>query len=105
VLAGILFAALKVWPASLFATEGIASVGTSYGILMRTCFRPWKSIICRSAPRFILGSGAIVPQILLNVPLSTVLLTHGLNLLFLLWYITPRGIFEPNAIERTHNDQ
>jgi hypothetical protein len=28
------------------------------------------------------------------VPLTTTLLTHGAVLLFLLWYITPRGIFE-----------
>lgn len=72
-------------------------------VLCGLVFRSWKSIICWSAPRFILASSAIVPQILLNVPLSTVLLTHGLGLLFLLWYITPRGIFEPNTIERTHN--
>ena len=46
-------------------------------------------------PRFILISGAILPLILLNVPLSTVLVTHGMAILFLLWYITPRTIFEP----------
>jgi hypothetical protein len=45
-------------------------------------------------PRFILISGAILPQILLNVPLTITLLTHGAAFLFLLWYITPRAIFE-----------
>jgi hypothetical protein len=45
--------------------------------------------------RFILISGAILPRVLLNVALTTVLLTHGMAMLFLLWYITPRSIFEP----------
>jgi hypothetical protein len=85
--------------ASLFATEGIASVGP--------WFAPVAVFFCGLViglgnrfsaglpSRFVLISGAVVPQILLNVPLSTVLLTHGLGLLFLLWYLTPRGIFEP----------
>ncbi len=84
--------------ASLFATEGIASVGTM--------FAPLSVFVCgliialgnrlsSGLPsRFILISSALVPQILLNVPLSTVLLTHGLWILFLLWYVTPRTIFE-----------
>jgi hypothetical protein len=42
---------------------------------------------------FVLISGAIIPQVLLNVPLTIVLLTHGAALLFVLWYITPRSIF------------
>ena len=29
--------------------------------------------------------------------MTTVLLTHGAALLFLLWYITPRAIFEREA--------
>jgi hypothetical protein len=37
-----------------------------------------------------------LPQILLNVPLSITLLTHGAGFLFLLWYITPRSMFEPD---------
>jgi hypothetical protein len=83
--------------ASLFATEGIASVGP--------VFAPIAAFACGLVvalgnrlsaglpPRFILVSGAILPQALLNVPLSTVMLTHGLGVLFLLWYITPRAIF------------
>jgi hypothetical protein len=43
---------------------------------------------------FTLVSGAILVQIMLNVPLTTVLLSHGAGLLFLLWYITPRSMFQ-----------
>ena len=45
-------------------------------------------------PRFVLISGAILPQILLNVPLTITLVTHGAVFLFLLWYVTPRTMFE-----------
>jgi len=91
--------ALGNFNASLFATEGIASVGM--------VFAPLSVFVCGLIialgnrlssglpPRFILISSALVPQILINVPLSTVLLTHGLSVLFLLWYVTPRAIFEP----------
>lgn len=84
--------------ASLFATEGIASVGM--------LFAPISAFVCglvialgnRASsglpPSFILVSSAILAQILLNVPLSTVLITHGGAFLFLLWYLTPRKIFE-----------
>ena len=90
--------ALGAFNASLFATEGIASVGV--------LFAPVSVFVCGLVialgnrlsaglpPRFILISGAILPQVLLNVPLSTVLLTHGMGILFLLWYITPRTMFE-----------
>jgi hypothetical protein len=100
---------LGYFNASLFATEGIASVGPLFapvtGFLCGLVFALGNRLSAGLPPRFILVSGAIIPQVLLNVPLSTVLLTHGLGLLFLLWYITPRGIFEPNAIERTADDQ
>ena len=87
--------------ASLFATEGIASVGLF--------FAPVTTFLCGLViafgnrlsaglpPRFILISGAILPQILLNVPLTTALLTHGAGILFLLWYITPRKVFQAAA--------
>jgi hypothetical protein len=83
--------------ASLFATEGIASVGL--------LFAPLAALACGLvialgnrlsaglSPRFILMSAALLPQALTNVPLTTVLLTHGAAILFLLWYITPRAIF------------
>jgi hypothetical protein len=90
--------------ASLFTTEGIASVGL--------IFAPLAALACGLvialgnrlsaglSPRFILISGALLPQALLNVPLTTVLLTHGAAMLFLLWYITPRAMFgNPVQIE------
>ena len=85
--------------ASLFATEGIAAVGAF--------FAPFSVFACEliiavgnrvSAglpPRMILISSAVLAQVLVNVPLSTALLTHGAGLLFLLWYLTPRaGVFD-----------
>jgi hypothetical protein len=89
--------ALGNFNASLFATEGIASVGL--------WFAPISAFVCGLlvafgnrlsaglSPRFILLSSGILPQILLNVPFSTVLLTHGLGLAYLLWYVTPRSKF------------
>jgi hypothetical protein len=90
--------ALGNFNASLFATEGIASVGLVFapisvfvgGLVVALGNRLSAGL----PPRFILISGAILPLIFLNVPFSTVVLTHGLWLLFLLWYITPREMFE-----------
>ena len=91
--------------ASLFATEGIASVGVP--------FAPVATFLCGLVialanrlsaglpASFILISGAVLPQVLLNVPLTTVLLTHGAGLLFLLWYVTPRSLFEQAGVART----
>jgi hypothetical protein len=81
--------------ASLFATEGIASVGAMFapvavfagGLIIGLANRLSAGL----PPRFILISGAILVQVLLNVPFTTVLLTHGAVFLFLLWYITPRA--------------
>ena len=90
---------LGAFNASLFATEGVASVGVWVA--------PVSALVCgvvialgnrwsAGLPAgFILISGAVMPQVLLNVPLTTALLTHALGLLFLLWYVTPRAIFEP----------
>jgi hypothetical protein len=87
--------------ASLFSTEGIASVGPF--------FAPLSALICglifglgnrMSAglpPRLILLSGALAAQTFVNVPLTIGMVTHGGALLFLLWYVTPRTIFEPRA--------
>ena len=44
---------------------------------------------------FVLISAALLPQTFLNVPFTTALLTHGTGLLFLLWYIMPRTMFDP----------
>lgn len=83
--------------ASLFATEGIASVGPllapipvlACGLVIALANR-----ISSDLPaRFILVSSSIFPQILLNVPLTTSLVSHGAVVLFLLWYLTPRSVF------------
>jgi hypothetical protein len=87
--------------ASLFATEGIASLGVLFApISVFMCglvIALGNRLSAGLPPRFILLSGAILPQILLNVPLTTVLLTHGMAILFLLWYITPRTLALPLA--------
>jgi hypothetical protein len=87
--------------ASLFSTEGIASVGPF--------FAPLSALVCglifglgnrMSAglpSRLILLSGALATQIFLNLPLTIGMVTYGGALLFLLWYITPRTIFEPRT--------
>lgn len=87
---------LGYFNASLFATEGIASVGTA--------FAPVSALVCgliislgnRASAglpgRFVLLSSALLLQILINVPLSVALVTHGTLVLFLLWYITPRNL-------------
>ena len=87
--------------ASLFSTEGVASVGPF--------FAPLSALICglifglgnrMSAglpPRLILISGALAAQTFLNLPLTIGMVTYGGALLFLLWYVTPRTIFEPRA--------
>ncbi|TYL91716.1 hypothetical protein FXB40_27720 [Bradyrhizobium rifense] len=83
--------------ASLFATEGIASVGpllapiAAFACGLVIAFG--NRLSADLPPEFVLISGAILPQVLLNVPLSTTLLTHGAAVLFLLWYVTPRAIF------------
>jgi hypothetical protein len=90
--------------ASLFATEGIASVGLLFAPLAAFACGMVMALANRLSaglpPRFIIISGAILPQILLNVPLTTTLLTHGAAVLFLLWYVTPRTMFAPDASER-----
>lgn len=84
--------------ASLFATEGIASVGPMLaplsalgcGLIVALANRLSSEL----PPKFILLSGGLLPQIFLNVPLSTTLLSNGAALLFLLWYVTPRAMFD-----------
>jgi hypothetical protein len=87
--------------ASMFATEGVASVGLALApLVMFVCglvFALANRMSSGLPPRFILISGAMFPQILLSVPLTITLLTHGAALLFLLWYVTPRTSFEQNA--------
>jgi hypothetical protein len=83
--------------ASLFATEGIASVGlvrAPFAVLACGLLMSFANRLSFDLPsRFILLSGGILPQVFLNVPLTTTLLTNGAAILFLLWYVTPRAIF------------
>lgn len=88
--------------ASLFATEGIASVGllwaplSAFGCGLIIAF---GSRMADGLPhRFVLLSGAMLPLVLLNVPLSIVLLTHGAAILFLMWYVTPPSIFREDNL-------
>lgn len=87
--------------ASLFSTEGIASVGAF--------FAPLTALVCglvfglgnrmsAGLPRrLILISGALVAQTFLNLPLTIGMVTYGGALLLLLWYVTPRSIFKPRT--------
>jgi hypothetical protein len=85
--------------ASLFATEGIASVGPLLApvsaLLCGLVIALGNRLSAGLPPRFILISSAMLPLILINVPMTRVLATHGMAILFVLWYITPRTIFEP----------
>jgi hypothetical protein len=91
--------------ASLFATEGTASVGTLLaplpvfvcGLVIALANRLSADL----PPRLVLISGSVVAQVLLNVPLTTTLLSHGAALLLLLWYLAPRTMFDaaPSAID------
>ena len=84
--------------ASLFATEGIASVGLYLAPLVALACGLVIAIGNRESaglpPRFVLISAALLPQTFLNVPFTTALLTHGTGFLFLLWYIMPRTMFD-----------
>jgi hypothetical protein len=87
--------------ASLFATEGVASVGNLFAPVAAFACGLMIALGNRLSAglsfRFVLVSGAILPQALLNVPLSVAFVTHGAAILFLLWYITPRTIFEQDG--------
>ncbi|XSC45909.1 hypothetical protein ACF1BQ_007880 [Bradyrhizobium sp. RDT10] len=84
--------------ASLFATEGIASVGLHLAPLVALACGIVMAIGNRVSaglpPRLVLISSALLPPAFLNVPFTTALLTHGTGLLFLLWYVMPRAMFE-----------
>ena len=84
---------LGFFNASLFATEGIASVGP--------LFAPVTAFLCGLAinianrasaelpERFVLLSSGLQLHIFLNVPFTVALVTNGAAVLFLLWYVTP----------------
>ncbi|MDE5443668.1 hypothetical protein GWG65_19905 [Bradyrhizobium sp. CSA207] len=94
---------LGYFNASLFATEGIASVGMALA--------PASALVCgliislgnRAAaglpPRFVLLSSGLLLQIFINVPLTIALVTHGAAVLFLLWYVAPRDVLGDRPAE------
>jgi hypothetical protein len=88
---------------SLFTTEGIASVGPILAPLAALACGLAISFANRLSsglpPKFILLSSGLLSQTFLNVPFATNLLTNGAALLFLLWYVTPRDMFEPGRSE------
>src|SRR5262249_38729345 len=87
--------------ASLFATEGVASVGlVAAPLAVLGCGFVVAFANCLSfglPPRFILLSSGVLTHVFLNVPLTTNLLSNGAALLFFLWYVTPREMFEKGA--------
>jgi len=84
--------------ASLFATEGIASVGPWLAPLTALAAGLVLALGNRASaglpPRFVLMSSGVLPHVLLNVPLTVAMVTHGTAILFLLWYVMPRNVFE-----------
>lgn len=86
--------------ASLFATEGIASVGPWLAPLIALAAGFVLALGNRASaglpPRFVLMSSGVLPHVLLNVPLTVAMVTHGTAILFLLWYVMPRNMFEEN---------
>lgn len=90
--------------ASLFATEGIASLGPMLAPLSALACGLIIALGNRASARLssetILVSSSVLCQAILNVPLSTALLSHGGALLFLLWYVAPRRTFPRKQLAR-----
>lgn len=84
--------------ASLFATEGVASVGPYLAPLTALASGFILALGNRASAglpqRFVLISSGTLPHVLLNTPLTVAMVTHGIALLFLLWYVVPRSIIE-----------
>jgi hypothetical protein len=87
--------------ASLLATEGIASIGLTLAPLsVLACGLVVALGNCVSSelpPRFILLSSGMLMQVLMTVPFTISMVTYGGAVLFLLWYVTPRSLFDPPA--------
>ena len=81
--------------ASLFATEGIASIGLGWmPVVTLVCgavLSVGNNVSRHLSPTFVATSSAIAVQALMNVPLSVALLTNGVGMLFILWYLCPDG--------------
>jgi hypothetical protein len=79
--------------ASLFATEGIASVAPAWApvaaFFCGLVLSVGNSFSGHLPASLIATSAGLALPVLLNVPLSTSLLTNGLIVLFLFWYICP----------------
>jgi hypothetical protein len=92
--------------ASLFASEGIASVGpmlSPLAVLGCGLVIALGNRLSAGLPAaFVMISSTVLVQVILNVQFPTALLTHGAGLMFLLWYATPRTIFaQGNPAGRT----
>jgi hypothetical protein len=90
--------ALGLANGSLFANEGAASVGLKWAPLSAfvggLVIAFGNGLSAGLPPRFILLSAGIASQVLMNVPLATSMLSNGVAVLFLLWYVTPRQMFK-----------
>ncbi|WP_050425265.1 hypothetical protein [Bradyrhizobium tropiciagri] len=79
--------------ASFLATEGIASVGLALApVSALACgliLSAGSTLSRHLSPRFIAVSSGIAVQAIMNVPLTTGLVSNGIALLFLLWWLTP----------------
>jgi hypothetical protein len=89
--------------ASLFATEGVASVGPKLAPLSAFVCGMVVALANRLSaglpPKFILLSSGLLVQILLNVPLTTSLMSNGAALLFALWFVMPRSMFHCQRVQ------
>jgi hypothetical protein len=87
--------------ASLFATEGIASVGLIWAplsaLVCGLILSVGNSISARLSPCLIAVSSGLVVQSLVNTPLSTTFLSSGLLVLLLLWSLTPEPAVDARA--------
>lgn len=92
--AGLIWAMVGV---VLFGTIGFVIFGNrpfSFGYAVAFCglvIAVGSDMASQLPPRFVLLSSGIALQQLINVPLSTALLSHGLAPLFLLWHMTPKA--------------
>ena len=79
---------------SLFATEGVAALGAKLaplGTFVAGLVIALGNLASSRLPVSLIAvSSGIVIQSLMNVPLSTMLLSNGLLCLFFLWLMTPR---------------
>jgi len=89
--------------ASLLASEGFASLGLKWAPLSALACGLVLAVVNRVSAglpaKFILVSGGVLLQVLMNVPLSTSMLTNGAAFLFVLWYVIPRDLFDRPPVQ------